>query len=161
LAARFDESLVHAANLFPQGHSSTVESAVYSGDGKKILSISSDKTIKEWDAHSGKCLATYEDTYGGKAPSLPAAANRSRDTNILDTTFGNKTIIKNQSTYTVIKTLVNIPGLWIQGCSFARLHPECRLSEEEIQLLKMYGARVTGEKMEDGKIGSWEKDEIG
>ena len=64
---------------------------------------------------------------------------------MLETDY-NKIIIKNKSTGTVIKTLVDIPGLWIQGCSFAQLHPDCRLSEEEIQLLKMYGGRVTGGK---------------
>jgi hypothetical protein len=120
-----------------RGHSGIVFSAVYSGDMKKILSTSWDKTIKEWDAKSGQCLATYD----RKTFSLPALANISQDSNILET-GGNKISIKNKSTGAVIKTLVNIPGLWIQGCSFARLHPDCRLSEEELQLLKMYGAVV-------------------
>lgn len=177
LAVRFNESLVHAANLFPQGHSSCVESAVYSGDGKKILSASNDRTIKEWDAATGECVRTLNGhtswvtsvvysvdgkkilsasvdhtikewdaqsgqclaTYEGNSTSLPAAANVIQDSNFLETD-GNEIIIKNISTGAVIKTLIDIPGLWIQGCSFARLHPDCRLSEEELQLLKMYGA---------------------
>jgi WD40 repeat protein len=107
--------------------------AVYSGDGKKILSASWDKTIKEWDSQSGQCLASYD----RKTTSL--SANVIRYSNILETDV-NKIIIKNKSTGAVIKTLVNIPGICIHGCSFARLHPDCRLSEEERQLLKMYGA---------------------
>jgi WD40 repeat protein len=137
-------------------HINIVTSTLYSRDGKKILSASHDNTIKEWDAQSGQWLATYK----GKTTYWPEAANKNRDSNILEV-FINERRIKNKSTSTVIKTLVNIPGLWIQGCSFARLHPDCRLSEEEIQLLKMYGGRVTGEKREDRKIGSWEKDENG
>lgn len=58
LAARLNESLVHAFNLFPQGHSSCVKSAMYSGDGKKNLSAWCDKTIKEWDAATGECVRT-------------------------------------------------------------------------------------------------------
>jgi hypothetical protein len=180
LAARFNESLVHAVNLFPQGHSYIVNSAVYSGDGKKILSASWDSTIKEWDAATGECIRTLmglptevtrawysgdgkrilsaswlgttrewdaqsgqclatDETYNDDTTSLPEDENKSHDSKILEIDV-NKTIIKNKSTGTVIKTLVNISGLWIQGCSFARLHPDCRLSEEELQLLKMYGA---------------------
>jgi WD40 repeat protein len=61
LAAGFNESLVHASNLFPQGHSNLVTSAVYSGDGKKILSTSTDKTIKEWNAATGECVRTLNE----------------------------------------------------------------------------------------------------
>ncbi|UCH95024.1 MAG: SMEK domain-containing protein, partial [Candidatus Aminicenantes bacterium] len=49
LAAVFDGSRVHEKNLLPRGHSWIVNSAVYSPDGKKILSASFDQTIKEWD----------------------------------------------------------------------------------------------------------------
>jgi len=51
---------VHEKNLWPQGHTSVINIAVYSADGKKILSISLDCTIKEWDASSGHCLKTYD-----------------------------------------------------------------------------------------------------
>jgi len=59
LSTRFDESLIPDKSLFPEGHSGHVESAVYSPDGKKILTASSDKTIKEWDMATGTCLWTY------------------------------------------------------------------------------------------------------
>jgi WD40 repeat protein len=58
LAAVFDSSRVHEKNLLPQGHSDSVTSAVYSPDGKKILSASYDKTIKEWDAATAECVKT-------------------------------------------------------------------------------------------------------
>ena len=43
-----------------KGHTSSVRSAVFSPDGKKIVSASYDETIKIWDAESGKCLKTLE-----------------------------------------------------------------------------------------------------
>ncbi len=60
LSTIFDESLISEDNLFPRGHTGTVNSAVYSPDGKKILSASSDGTVKEWDTATGQCLRTLE-----------------------------------------------------------------------------------------------------
>jgi hypothetical protein len=68
LAAVFDGSRVHEKNLLPRGHTEDVNSAVYSPDGKKILSASADETIKEWDAVTGKCLETHQRKDN---PSLP------------------------------------------------------------------------------------------
>jgi WD40 repeat protein len=42
------------------GHTDVVNMAVYSRDGKKILSTSVDHTIKEWDAGTGECLKTHK-----------------------------------------------------------------------------------------------------
>ena len=36
------------------GHSDIVRSVAFSSDGKKIVSGSSDKTIRVWDADTGK-----------------------------------------------------------------------------------------------------------
>jgi WD40 repeat protein len=118
-----------------KGHTDYVRSAVYSEDGKKILSASWDNTIKEWDAQSGKYLESDE----GDPSSLSAPQNIQHVTNMPEK---DKTEIeiKNESTGKVLKILINIPGLWIQGCSFATLHPDCRFTEEELKLLKMYGA---------------------
>ena len=42
------------------GHKGTVTSALYIGDGKKILSASDDSTFKEWDAGTGQCLKIHK-----------------------------------------------------------------------------------------------------
>ncbi|MBF0456470.1 MAG: TIR domain-containing protein [Nitrospirae bacterium] len=41
------------------GHSDTVTSCTYSQDGSRIVSASEDKTLKIWDANSGKEIAAY------------------------------------------------------------------------------------------------------
>ena len=46
--------------VFPQlGHNSSVSSVAISPDGKKILSISSDNSIKLWDTESGREIRTF------------------------------------------------------------------------------------------------------
>jgi len=46
--------LVHEQECTLTGHSSQVTSVAYSPDGKHIVSGSCDRTVKIWDAHSGK-----------------------------------------------------------------------------------------------------------
>jgi hypothetical protein len=41
-----------------------------------------------------------------------------------------------------LRTFLNIPGLFIQGCSFKNLHPDSDLSEESKNRLRQYGAKV-------------------
>ncbi|MEE0961709.1 MAG: hypothetical protein U0L54_04100, partial [Bacteroidales bacterium] len=41
-------------------HSSVVNSVAYSPDGTKIISGSSDKTVKIWNANTGECLKTLK-----------------------------------------------------------------------------------------------------
>jgi WD40 repeat protein/predicted MPP superfamily phosphohydrolase len=56
----FDGSIVSKGTLIPQGHFGAVRSAVYSGDGKRILSASYDGTVKEWDRETEQCLCTLK-----------------------------------------------------------------------------------------------------
>jgi len=60
LTATFDGALLHEKNILPQGHSDVVNSVLYSPNGKKFLSASDDKTIKEWDMETGECLKTFK-----------------------------------------------------------------------------------------------------
>ena len=69
LAASFEGSILKERNILPQGHSEIVSSAVYSPDGKRILSTSMDKTVKEWDALTCECIRTYQ---GHSAPVISA-----------------------------------------------------------------------------------------
>jgi WD40 repeat protein len=43
-----------------EGHSSTVNSVVFSHDSTRLASASWDRTVKVWDANSGMCLQTLE-----------------------------------------------------------------------------------------------------
>jgi WD40 repeat protein len=52
------------------GHTDSVESAVFSPDGRTLASGSADKTIKLWDAASGQLLRTltgHTDSVGSVA----------------------------------------------------------------------------------------------
>jgi WD40 repeat protein len=130
LAASFDGARVRERNLFFWGHTSVVTSAVYRSDGKKILSDSLDQTIKEWDAATGECLQTWKK---GEKP-VPAEYAPRENEDIKLETNGNKIKFKG-------KELVNIPGLFIHGCSFKDLEPGSRISRENLEILKQYGGR--------------------
>jgi len=60
LHTTFDQSLIHERNFFPNGHHGDVLSAVYSPDRDKILSGSSDGTIKLWNIATGECIRTFK-----------------------------------------------------------------------------------------------------
>ncbi|UCH94525.1 MAG: HNH endonuclease [Candidatus Aminicenantes bacterium] len=112
------------------GNSSEVLSVVYSRDGKKILSSSYDLTIKEWDAATGECLQTWKE---GEKP-VPCEYRSGDNEDIELETDDNKIKFKG-------KELVNIPGLFIQGCSFKDLEKGSEISPENLKILKQYGGR--------------------
>jgi WD40 repeat protein len=116
LAAVFDGSRVNEKDLFPRGHSGRVNSAVYSPDGETILSVSYDRTIKEWETTTGKCLKTHQKKDHPQIPGYPPY-----DKSIELITEGNKIYVAAASAKGKSRELINIPGLFIQGCSFQNL----------------------------------------
>jgi len=60
IAAEFEGSILKERNILPLGHSHSVNSAIYSEDGKRIISASDDGSIKEWDRETGECIRTFE-----------------------------------------------------------------------------------------------------
>jgi WD40 repeat protein len=139
LLASFCGSRVHEKSVLPQGHTNRVLSAVYSPDGKKILSTSNDKTVKEWDAGTGQCLKTwkYDD------PNIPR--DLYNDTIKKFSTFNNKIPLLHRNK--IKKELINVPGLWIQGCDFSDLEEGSVWSKKGLEIMKKYHARLSiGEK---------------
>jgi hypothetical protein len=219
LAAKFDDSRVHEKNLLPQGHSWMVNSAVYSPDGKRILSASFDQTIKEWDVGTGECVKTLAGHLGSVtspvySPDSKKILSASDDRTIKEWDAGTGECVKTLSGHTVMvwravysldrkkilsttkdqtikewdattgkclkthhkkghpqisiyspdeksiklntdgniiyvqdasgkgkkRELINIPGLFIQGCSFQNLEKGSEWSEEGLAILKQYHA---------------------
>ncbi|MCL1912991.1 MAG: AAA family ATPase [Eubacteriaceae bacterium] len=93
-ASKFDGSLISDATFLPQGHSVTVNSAVYSPDGRRILSGADVGTIKEWDRETGGCLWTSP-PYGGILISgcdFKGCRYTSPEIEMLVKTFGGRTL---------------------------------------------------------------------
>jgi WD40 repeat protein len=57
--AKLRKSLIHSQNFISQGHTKGINAVAYSPDGQKFLSASMDRTIKEWNTSTGKCIQTF------------------------------------------------------------------------------------------------------
>ncbi len=112
------------------GHTKKVEIAVYSADGGKIFSASRDNTIKEWDAAIGQCLKTHQKKDNPKILGFPNIGLRYSDNTIYVPTDSGKGERK----------LINVPGLFIQECSFQNLEKGSQWTEKGLKILKMYNA---------------------
>ncbi len=58
--AKFTNINLNEYNIFPQGHTNSVNFIAYSNDSSKIMSVSSDNTIKEWNTITGECSYTLK-----------------------------------------------------------------------------------------------------
>ncbi len=124
-----------------EGHTKIVWSAVYSSAGDKIVSRSQDGTVKEWDTATGKCLKTFRieddpDLFEYHSKNM---LNRELQTRLQ--TSDNKIYLPTSTRNKENRILINIPGLWIQGCSFKNLEKNSQWSEEALKKMKQYGAR--------------------
>jgi WD40 repeat protein len=54
------ENMLYGDQLCLTGHDGTVWKVSLSADGKRLLTSSTDKTLRLWDANSGKCLRVFE-----------------------------------------------------------------------------------------------------
>ena len=59
IAALLSAPIAHSPTSF-QGHTGSVNSAVFSSDGQRVLTASGDNTARLWEAESGKLLATFQ-----------------------------------------------------------------------------------------------------
>ena len=84
-----------------KGHSSWVNSVAYSPDGTKIISGSTDGTVKIWDANTGQCLKTLE----GHSYSVNSVAYSPDGTKIISCSEDKTIKIWNANTGQCLKTL--------------------------------------------------------
>ncbi|MGE5343174.1 MAG: SMEK domain-containing protein [Candidatus Omnitrophota bacterium] len=113
------------------GHKDRVSRAIYCSDEKRILSDSWDKTIKEWDAETGQCLHTYDKEY---TPNLPGYEELNNKLYLSENTIHVLPRSKNDPELEII----NVPGLFIQGCSFQNLEKGSQWTEEGLNIMKQY-----------------------
>jgi WD40 repeat protein len=120
------------------GHSDIVSSAKFSQDRKKILSISDDQTMKEWDRATGICIKTYKkENY----PVIPGYTTNKDDSIKLLSNLIEIDVRLPDGNYKRM-TLINIPGLFIQGCSFKNLEKGSQWTKKGPEILRQYNARI-------------------
>ncbi|HLP46637.1 MAG TPA: hypothetical protein VK469_11845, partial [Candidatus Kapabacteria bacterium] len=82
LGVDFGGSRVHEESILTMKFTKFVDHPVYNRHGKKILSISNDSSIKEWDARTGECVKTlvghsdgvYSAVYSGDGKKILSAS---------------------------------------------------------------------------------------
>jgi WD40 repeat protein len=130
------EKLNLEAGYYLRDYRDKVTFAAFSPDETKIVSGSYDKTIKEWNTNTGKCLKIYNEH-----PDAVNSVNYSLNGDKIISASDDGTI-KEWDIYTgkCIRTIQNIPGLLIQGVDMRNLHPDSEISDKERDILKQYGA---------------------
>src|SRR5688572_22412997 len=67
----------------PLGHSAKIHNLLYSPDGRKIISVSEDKTIRLWDSETGEMIKKFESQMGDGPEGMFYASALSPDGKIL------------------------------------------------------------------------------
>ncbi len=118
-------------------HTDWVRSAAYSPGGDKIISASDDGTVKEYDLATGIRFKTHriEDKHDLSEYHSKNTLNKELET------FGREISLPISPPNPKHRTLINLPGLWIQGCSFKNLEKNSQWSKKALELMKQYGAR--------------------
>ncbi len=82
------------------GHSAKVQNLNFTPDGQKIISVSEDKTIRVWNAHTGEMLKKFESEIGDGSNGMLYASALSPDGNLL--AVAGYTITKDNQVYIAI-----------------------------------------------------------
>ncbi|MEO6253079.1 MAG: caspase family protein [Ferruginibacter sp.] len=137
--------------MLPIGHTATVHLAVFSPDGKKILTTSSDESAKLWDATTGKLLYDFRDKIS-KWGSFDAVFSPDGKTIIIDAK-----VLFDANTGQRIRTL-NAFGQSVNGNNYDDGNAIAKFSFDGKKIvttsynatLKSYSAKVWN--TEDGKL---------
>ncbi|MFN7793198.1 MAG: WD40 repeat domain-containing protein, partial [Cyclobacteriaceae bacterium] len=65
------------------GHSARVQNLNFTPDGQKIISVSEDKTVRVWNAHTGEMLKKFESEIGDGSKGMLYASDVSPDGSLL------------------------------------------------------------------------------
>lgn len=65
------------------GHSAKVQNLNFTPDGQKIISVSEDKTVRVWNAHTGEMLKKFESEIGDGSKGMFYASDVSPDGSLL------------------------------------------------------------------------------
>lgn len=127
------------------GHLGQIKDTAFSCDGKLIVTTATfDKNIKVWDSETGQRILTL-----GNYSSAVLSTSFSSDGNFIITGTDDGIItIWNLRTEQSEVSIPFIPGLLLQGCDFRHLHPDSEISDEDMDVLRQYGAIFDDEDAE-------------
>lgn len=100
LCTKFDGALIQAGGLISSGHRHGVNEIAYSPDSSRIMSASSDSTVKEWDTRTGEYIRTYSGNGGAVHDIAYHPSGRKIVTGCFDKNITDKYTVKEWDTET-------------------------------------------------------------